>query len=450
MTDYDYDLFVIGAGSGGVRAARMAASFGAKVAVAEVGRLGGTCVNIGCVPKKLFVYASHVAPLLNDAEGFGWRIEAPQFDWPTLIANKNREILRLNGAYENLLRQAGVTILLGRAQLTDAHTVKINDQHLTARHILIAVGGRPFVPEFPGREHAIVSDHAFELPQLPRRILIVGGGYIAVEFACIFHHLGVHVTQLYRGDLFLRGFDDDCRTALAQQMRLDGVDLRFQLNVARIDKQDGIHTAQLTDGSRLEADLVMFATGRTPYTANLGLEQVGVELTQNGAVQVNTYSQSSMDCVYAVGDCTDRVMLTPVAIAEGAAVAQTLFNGNPTTITYDNIASAVFSQPPIGSVGLTEAQAREKFGAVDVYISRFRPMQYALSQRQEQAMMKLIVHRTTDRVLGAHMVGPGAGEIIQGLAIALKGGTTKAQFDATLGVHPTLAEEFVTMRQKRE
>jgi len=448
MTQYDYDLFTIGAGSGGVRASRVAASLGARVAVAEERYLGGTCVNVGCVPKKLLVYAAHYREEFHDAAGFGWTVGESRFDWSRLIANKNTEIQRLNGVYEKLLGNAGVEIINGSAHLVDAHTVAVGDKNFTAETILIAAGGWPSVPDIPGIEHVITSNEAFFLEQLPERIVVVGGGYIAVEFVGVFHGLGAQVTQLYRGPLFLRGFDDDVREALAEEMRKKGVDLRFDTNVSKIDKQNGALNVTLADGSAIQADVVMYATGRRPKIDGLGLEAAGVELNPYGAIVVDRYSRSSVSNIYAVGDCTDRINLTPVAIKEGQAFAETVFGGQPTKPDHTIVPSAVFSQPPIGSVGLTEAEAGEA-RPIDVYISRFRPMKHTLTGSEERTTMKLIVDRDTDRVLGCHMVGADAAEIIQGIAIALKCGATKAQFDATVGIHPTAAEEFVTMRDKR-
>jgi glutathione reductase (NADPH) len=446
---YDYDLFVIGAGSGGVRASRMAATFGAKVAVAEERDLGGTCVNVGCIPKKLLVYAAHFHDDFEDAAGFGWTVGERRIDWRVLIANKDREIERLNGVYRRLLQSAGVDIIEGRARLVDAHSVAVGSAQHSAEHILIACGGWPAMPDIPGIEHAITSNEAFHLDRLPERVLIVGGGYIAVEFATIFHGLGVDVTLLHRGPLFLRGFDDDVRSELAREMVKRGVALRFDGRVERIEMVNGACHAQLADGCVLEAEQIMFATGRLPNTRGLGLEDVGVTLNEKGAVVVDTYSRSTVPHIFAVGDCTDRLNLTPVAIAEGQAVAETLFHENPTAPDHTTVPTAVFSYPNIGTVGLTEAAARTRYGTVDVYTSTFRPLKHTLSGRDERTFLKLVVDAATDRVVGCHMLGPDAGEVIQGFAVALKCGATKAQFDATIGIHPTIAEEFVTMRQKR-
>jgi glutathione reductase (NADPH) len=445
---YDYDLFTIGGGSGGVRASRMAAQFGARVALAEERYLGGTCVNVGCIPKKLFVYASEFSEDFKDSAGFGWTVDARNFNWQTLIANKDREIARLNGVYEKVLVDNGVRILRARATIADAHTVVVGSERLTARYILVATGGWPSTPSIPGGELAITSNEAFFLPQFPSRVILVGGGYIGVEFAGIFHGLGAKVTLVHRGELFLRGFDDDLRRMLATEMGKREIELRFNSQVERIEKLPRGIRATLIDGAALEADLIMFATGRTPNTHDLGLERAGVKLDYEGAVVVDSYSCSSVTNIYAVGDCTDRMQLTPVAIAEGQAVAETLFHGNPQTPDYENVPTAVFCQPHIGTVGLTEAEARARYRAVDVYKSRFRPLKHTLGGREENSFMKLVVDRETDRVLGCHMLGDDAGEIIQGLAIALKCRATKAQFDATIGIHPTAAEEFVTMWTK--
>ena len=449
MASRDFDLFVLGAGSGGVRASRMSAGYGARVAVAEHAALGGTCVNVGCIPKKLLVYASMFREEWEDAAGFGWSAAEPRHDWATLIANKDREIARLNGVYGRLLDQAGVTRIEGRARIVDPHRVAVGDRIWSAEHILVATGGWPWLPDIPGIEHAITSNEAFHLPALPERVLIIGGGYIAVEFAGIFHGLGARVTQLYWRDLFLRGFDDDVRQSLAEALRKGGIDLRFDTNPVRIERaSDGSLRATLGDGTHIEADAILYATGRAPRTRDLGLEQVKVELAETGAVVVDRYSRSSVPSIFAIGDVTDRINLTPVALHEAMCLAKTLFGGRPTPVDHENVPHAVFSQPPVAAVGLTEAEARARHGEIDIYRSRFRELKHTLSGRDQQAMMKLVVQRATDRVLGAHMVGSYAGEIIQGVAIAVHMGATKAQFDATLGIHPTSAEEFVTMRQK--
>ena len=446
MARFDFDLFTIGAGSGGVRASRMAASYGARAAVAEERYLGGTCVNAGCIPKKLLVYAAHYAEDFADASGFGWSAGPRTLDWATLMANKDREIARLNTVHEQLLDEAGVRRFEGRARLIDPHTVEIGGTRFTAAHVLVATGGWPRLPDIPGIEHGISSNEVFHLKELPERVIVVGGGYIAVEFAGIFHGLGVTTTLLYRGDLFLRGFDDDVRTALAEAMREKGVDVRFGVNTVALEKQAAGVRARLSDGSTLVADQVLFATGRAPNTADLGLEACAVALDGAGAVVVDAFSRSSVPSIFAVGDVTNRLNLTPVAIHEGMALAATLFADRPTALDYENVPSAVFSQPAVGTVGLSEAAARAHYGAIDVYRSSTRPLRHALSGRKEKMMVKLVVDRASQRVVGAHMVGPDAGEIIQGVAIALKCGATKATFDATIAIHPTAAEEFVTMR----
>ena len=446
MAKHDYDLIVIGGGSGGVRAGRVAARYGARVALAEERYLGGTCVNVGCIPKKLLVYASHYGEEFENAAGFGWMVREPRFDWARLIANKNREIARLNGVYRQLLEEAVVEILTAHARLVDAHTVEVAGRQVSAAHILIATGGWPVKPGIPGAEHAITSNEAFFLERLPGRIAIVGGSYIACEFAGIFHGMGSRVTQLYRGPLFLRGFDRDLRATLAEEMRKKGVELRFDADVARIEKAASGLAATLATGEQIEVDQVMFATGRAPNTSGIGLEAAGVRLNAKGAVEVDAYSRSSVPHIYAVGDVTDRLNLTPVAIAEGQAFAETVFNDSPTKPDHANVPSAVFSQPELASVGLSEETARRRLGAVEIYRASFRPLKHTLSGRDERAMMKLVVERGSDRVVGAHMVGEGAAEIIQGLAVAIKAGATKRDFDRTVGIHPTAAEEFVTMR----
>lgn len=446
MAKYDFDLFVIGGGSGGVRAARMSAQFGARVALCEDRYMGGTCVNVGCVPKKLLVYGSHFAEECEDAAGYGWSVAKPAFDWTRMIAGKDKEIARLNGIYRSLLDNAGVTVIDGRGRLVDEHTVEVDGKRHSSEYILVATGGWPSVPELPGKEHIITSNEAFHLESLPPRIAIVGGGYIAVEFAGIFQGFGSQVTQLYRGPLFMRGFDDDARRFLAGEMRKKGVDLRFNINVERIEKgKDGLRLS-LNDGSRITTDLVMYATGREPNTAGLGLEELGVKCNWRGAVVVDELFRTNLPSIYALGDVTDNLQLTPVALAEGMALARTLFGGAPTTVDYENVATAVFSQPCLGSVGLTEEAARSHHGELTIYKSTFTPMKHTLTGRDEKTMMKLIVDKRTDVVVGVHMVGPMAGEIIQGIAIAVKCGATKEQFDATIGIHPTAAEELVTMR----
>ncbi|MFH6564701.1 MULTISPECIES: glutathione-disulfide reductase [Pseudomonas] len=445
---YEFDLFVIGAGSGGVRAARFAAGFGAKVAVAESRYLGGTCVNVGCVPKKLLVYGAHFADDFEQASGFGWTLGEANFDWATLIANKDREINRLNGIYRNLLVNSGVTLIEGHAKLTGPNEVEINGQRHTAKHILIATGGWPQIPEIPGHEHAISSNEAFFLKELPKRVLVVGGGYIAVEFAGIFHGLGAETSLLYRGDMFLRGFDGAVRKHLHEELTRRGMDVQFNADIERIDKQaDGSLKATLKDGRELIADCVFYATGRRPMLDNLGLENTEVKLDKRGFVEVDDLYQSAEPSILAIGDVIGRVQLTPVALAEGMAVARRLFKPEQyRAVDYRMIPTAVFSLPNIGTVGLSEEQAIEAGHKVQIFESSFRPMKLTLTECQERTLMKLVVDAQTDKVLGCHMVGPQAGEIVQGLAIALKAGATKQHFDETIGVHPTAAEEFVTMR----
>ena len=452
MKQFDYDLFVIGAGSGGVRAARVAAGFGARVAVAEADRPGGTCVIRGCVPKKLLVYAAHFREDLDDAAAYGWSADAT-FSWPTLIANKDREIARLEDIYRTLLKSAGASLYEGRATLVDPHTIEIAARRYTARHVLVATGGRPVRPEIPGTEFAITSDEAFQLAELPRRVLIVGGGYVGVEFGGIFHGLGAEVTIAYRGEQILRGFDDDVRHHLHDELVRKKLDVRLQCDLRSVERRgDGSLAATLvTAGTpqQLEVDAVLFATGRQPVTADLGLEAAGVQLDAYGAVIVDEFSRSSVPSIHAVGDVTNRVALTPVAIREGAAVATTLFGGQRVAVDHRDVPHAVFSQPPVGTVGLSEAAAAAAHDSVDVYTATFRPLKYTLSGRNERTLVKLVVDAASQRVVGAHMVGPDAPEIIQGIAIAVKAGLTKEQFDATVAVHPTAAEEFVTLRDKR-
>jgi len=450
MSEYDYDLFTLGAGSGGVRASRVAAGLGARCAVAEDHRVGGTCVIRGCVPKKLLTYAAHFAQDFEDAAGYGWTVQRPEFSWPTLIAAKDREIARLEGIYRSLLAQSGVTAIDGRAKILDPHTVEVAGRRYTARHLLVATGGWPTRPDFPGAELCITSNEAFELPELPRRVLIVGGGYIAVEFAGIFRGLGATVTLVHRGDQVLRGFDDDVRAHLATELVKHGLDLRLHATPQSVERQsDGTLRVVLRTAAGTEShvfDAVMLATGRAAATRGLGLAEAGVALDDAGGVVVDAYGASSVPSIHAVGDVTHRIALTPVAIREGSALAATLFGDRPTTVDHADIAHAVFSDPPIGAVGLTEGEARAVSDAVTVYKASFRPLKATLSGRDQKTLMKLVVDADTQRVLGAHMVGPDAPEIIQGIAIAVKAGLTKAQFDATVAVHPTAAEEFVTMR----
>jgi len=447
MAEQDFDLFVIGGGSGGVRAARMAAATGARVAIAEEYRYGGTCVIRGCVPKKLMSYAAHFHEDFEDAAGFGWAVEGARFDWARLIGNKDKEIDRLEGVYERLLSESGVDILRGHARLLDAHRIEVGERVFTAEIVLIASGGHPVFPAGHGWEHAISSNEVFHLDRLPPRVAVYGGGYVAVEFAGIFNGLGAQVTQVYRGAQILRGFDDDVRDTLAAEMVKKGIDLRVETTVDAVEKKGDELRLHLSDGTQHETDLVLAATGRRPNTGNLGLAAAGVALTDDGAVKVDDYSCTTQPNIYAVGDVTDRIALTPVAIAEAMAFVDTVFRGVPRAMDHENVASAVFSHPPVSTVGLTERRARERFAAVDIYRSTFRPLKHTLSRRNEKTMMKLVVDRATDRVLGAHMVGLDAPEIVQGVAVAIKAGATKSMFDATVGIHPTAAEEFVTLRQ---
>ena len=444
---YDFDLVVIGAGSGGTRASRLSAGFGARVAVVEEGRLGGTCVNVGCIPKKLFVYASHYGEDFADAAAYGWDVGPRRFDFARLRKHKDAEIARLNGVYARILDEAGVTRIDGRARLEGPHTVAVGERHLSAEHILIATGGWPSLPKTTGIEHALSSNEVFALDALPERVVVVGGGYIAVEFAGIFHGMGAATTQLYRGDLFLRGFDGDVRRALASEMKKRGIDLRFGSDVTRIEKTGGGLRLTLSDGSRLDTDAVLYATGRAPNTRGLGLEALGAKTGAGGEIVVDDYSRSSVPSVWAIGDVTDRLNLTPVALHDGICFARTVFGGTPTKPDHRDVPTAVFSTPSIGSVGLTEEEARESHGDVPVFRSSFKPLRHTLTGRDEQTLVKLVVDRASDRVLGAHMLGPEAGEIIQGLGIAVKCGVSKAQLDSTIGIHPTTAEEFVTLRQ---
>ena len=448
MSDYDFDLFVIGAGSGGVRASRMSAAHGIRVGIAESNFLGGTCVNVGCVPKKLLVYGSHFHEDFEDAAAYGWDVEAQGFDWSRLIENKNTEISRLNGIYRNILDNAGVTLYEARAEFIDNHTLKVGDETITAETILVAVGGWPALPEIPGIEHAISSNEIFFLPEKPKRFVAVGGGFIAVEMAGVMNGFGSETTLLYRGPKILRGFDEDVRDTVSAEVQKKGIDLRTGVNIEKIEKTDDGLKLTLTDGSILMTDQVLYATGRAPKVTGLGLENAGVETNAKGVIAVDDYSRTNVPNIYAIGDVTDRVNLTPVAIHEGMAFAATVYGGKPTKVDHENIPSAVFSQPPVGTVGMSETEAREAFGEVDIYRSTFKPMKHTLTGRDEKTMMKLIVNPATDVVVGAHMVGPEAGEIIQGIGIAVKLGATKAQFDQTVGIHPTAAEEFVTMREK--
>jgi glutathione reductase (NADPH) len=450
MSTFDYDLFVVGGGSGGVRAARVAAGHGAKVAIAEEYRFGGTCVIRGCVPKKLLVYASRFRDDFEDAVGFGWSGTAAKFHWPTLIANKDAEITRLEGIYRSLLEKAGVRAMTGRAELVDGHTliVQPGNRRVTARVILIATGGRPVLTEIPGIGHAITSNEAFHLDQLPASIIVVGGGYIAIEFACIFQAFGVATTLLYRGPKILRGFDEDLRDSLTAELLKRGIDVVCGTQIAKIDKGWTGLTATLTDGRTIDASQIMYATGRKPNTAGIGLEAAGVALGLKGQIAVDTQSRSSVTNIYAIGDVTDRVNLTPVAIREGHAFADSVFGNKPTLVDHELVPTAVFSTPEVGTVGLPEHIAREGYPKLDIYKARFRPLKHTLSGRDERMLIKLVVDGDSDRVLGCHVLGPDAAEIVQVAAIALRVKATKADFDATMALHPTVAEELVTMREK--
>jgi glutathione reductase (NADPH) len=449
MDSFDFDLFTIGAGSGGVAASRRAASYGARVAIAEAWRVGGTCVLRGCVPKKLLVYGTHFAHEMEDARGFGWDVSGT-LDWGKLVAAKNAETARLEGIYRTMLDNSKVETFLGAAKLVDAHTVAIGDKRITAKYILIATGGRPERPTIPGIANSITSNEALDLTALPRRITIVGGGYIAVEFAGIFRAAGAEVTLVVRGAKILRGFDEDMRDHLTSELVRQGIEIRANSKVAHIDKIGWILRAALEDGSSLDTEQIMYATGRVPNADGLGLEEIGVVRDKAGAVAVDEWQQTSVPGIYAVGDVTNRVNLTPVAIAEGRGLAETLFNANPTTVDHNDIASAVFSQPPVGTVGLSQGDAERLLGidGVDIYSAVFRPMKHTLSGRQEKTLMKLVVEAATGRVRGLHMVGADAPEIAQAFAVAVKAGLTKKDFDRTIAVHPTAAEEFVLMRDK--
>lgn len=457
MRDFDFDLFVIGGGSGGVRAARMAAQRGVRVALAEVAAMGGTCVNVGCIPKKLYSYAAHYADSFEESHGFGWVGEAPRLDWDVLKTNRAREISRLNGVYNHLLKSSGVQIIEDWATLTGKHTVEVAGKTYSAKHILIATGGTPTVPDVPGREHVITSNDIFDLSPFPKRLLVVGGGYIGCEFASIFNGLGSQVTLLHRGVQILRGFDEDVRTFIASEMVKTGVTLHLNTDVAAIERsQDGEGGAgrlnvRLLDGSVIAADAVLYATGREPLTGGLGLDTAGVAVNDAGAIEVNAHYQTSVPSIYAVGDVTARLQLTPVALGEAMVVVDHLLGAQagkqPRQMSYDFIPTAVFTHPNIGTVGYTEDEACEKFGQITVFRSDFRALRHTLSGSTERTLIKLLVEDASDRVVGLHMVGPDAGEIVQGFAVAMKAGATKAIFDSTIGIHPTLAEEFVTMRE---
>ncbi|HEY5598670.1 MAG TPA: glutathione-disulfide reductase [Kiloniellales bacterium] len=442
----DFDLLVIGGGSGGVRAARMAAGTGARVAIAEEYRYGGTCVIRGCVPKKLLSYAAHFREDFEDAAGFGWTVEGARFDWPRLIANKDKEIARLEGVYERLLKDAGVAVYRGHGRLLDAHRVEIGEEIFRAETVLIATGAHPVFPPGHGWDQGISSNEAFHLPALPKRVAVYGGGYVAVEFASIFNGMGAAVTQIYRGAQILRGFDDDVRDTLAGELVIKGIDLRVETTIDRIEKTGGGLRLHLSGGETLEVDTVMAATGRRPNTENLGLAAAGIAVGTGGEIPVDAYSRTAQANIYAIGDVTDRLALTPVAIQEAMAFVDTVYRGTPRAMDHADVPTAVFSMPPVSTVGLTEVQARQVHGDVDIYRATFRPLKHTLSGRDEKTMMKLIVARASQKVVGAHMVGLDAPEIIQGVAIAIKAGASKQIFDATVGIHPTAAEEFVTMR----
>jgi len=450
MAEYDVDLFVIGAGSGGVRAARVAAGHGARVMIAEEYRVGGTCVIRGCVPKKLLVYASRFSLEFEDAAGFGWTVGSIKFDWPTLIANKDKEIARLEAAYRMNLERAKVDVVETRAVVEDAHTIRLlkNGARIRAETILLANGGHPVLPEIPGVEHAITSNEAFQLAELPRRIVIQGGGYVAAEFGCLFHGLGVDVTLVHRGDEILRGFDDDVRRHLREEMIGRGIKVILGEKIGAIEKKNGGLQVTLLGGERHPADQVMFAIGRTPNTKNIGLDAAGVRMNDDGAVAVDEFSCSSAPSIYAIGDVTNRIQLTPVAIREGQAFADTVFGNKPTKADHVNVPSAVFAEPEIGVVGLSEAGAREAGHAVDIYREQFRPLKATLSGRPTSVLMKLVVEQRTERVLGVHIVGEAAAEMVQVAAIAVRMGATKHDLDATVALHPTAAEELVTLRNK--
>ena len=432
-----------------MRAARVSAGYGAKVAIAESHRFGGTCVNVGCIPKKLFSYAAHFREDFEIARGYGWSVGEIRFDWPTLLTNKDREIARLNGLYERVLSLAGVEILRGRATILNPHAVQINGRSFTAKHILVATGSWPQVPAIPGREHAITSNEAFHLERLPKRAIVVGGGYIAVEFASIFHGLGVETTLAYRGKRLLRGFDAELGERLGEEMATKGMAIHYGAEPTAIARgADGTLDVSYGDGARQETDLVLFATGRRPNSADLGLEAAGVKLAVDGAIIVDKYSGTSVDSIHAIGDVTNRINLTPVATAEAMWLAKTLFKNEPTAVDHQNVPTAVFANPNLATVGLSEEKARARFGAVDIYKTSFRALKLTMTDRKERVFMKLVVDRASQAVVGAHMLGPDAGEVIQGVAIAVKLGATKAQFDATIGIHPTVAEEFVTLRER--
>lgn len=446
MTQYDYDLFVIGAGSGGVRAARTASKMGVRVAIAENRDLGGTCVNVGCVPKKLFVYASQFQEEFVAAKGFGWSIESPQFNWQHLLQQKNKEIARLQDIYGNLLSDSGVVLIEGQASLVNDHTVRVGDKTFHCERILIATGGKPSIPDIPGKEFISSSNEMFALEQLPKRLLIVGGGYIAVEFAGIMNGLGVETTLCYRGNKLLRGFDEDIGDFITQEMDKKGVNILLNTDITAINKTKNSLISS-TNKQQIESDLILYATGRTPNIEHLGVDMLEIKLSENGAIKVNDNYQTNITSIYALGDVTNRVNLTPVATAEAMSLVSRLYSDHYSPVDYDNIPTAVFCQPTIGTVGLTETEAKNMHADIDIYQSVFKAMKNTLSGIEEKTLMKMIVKRSSDKVLGIHMVGPDAGEIIQGMAVAIRAGATKAIFDSTIGIHPTAAEEFVTMRQ---
>jgi glutathione reductase (NADPH) len=449
MPTFDFDLFVIGGGSGGVRAARMAAQTGARVGLAEAADLGGTCVNVGCIPKKLYSYAAGYAEAFEESAGYGWTLKEPEFDWAHLKSQRAKEITRLNGIYASLLKNSGVTLVTGWAQLADAHTVEIGGKRHTARHLLVATGGTPFVPDIAGREHIVTSDAMFDLDPFPKRLLVVGGGYIACEFASIFNGLGSKVTQLHRRAHLLTGFDDDVRQFVANEMGKAGVDVRLNCDVTSVARNAHGHglTVTLARGQQLEADTVLFATGRVPNTQGLGLEAAGVKLDERGAIAVDAHYRTSVPSIHAVGDVSTRVQLTPVALAEAMVVVDELFGKGKRRLDYEFIPTAVFTHPNIGTCGYSEIDARAKFGEVTVFSSEFKSLRHTLSGSTERTFMKLVVDKASDRVVGLHMVGADAGEVVQGFAVAMRAGATKAIFDSTVGIHPTAAEEFVTMRE---
>lgn len=445
--EYQYDLFVIGAGSGGVRASRFAAQAGAKVAVAETKDLGGTCVNVGCIPKKLYSYAAQFNEAFNDATGYGWSVGETTLDWDVLKKNRGQEISRLNGIYDNLIKNSGAELIRGWASIVDANTVEVDGKQYTAKHILVAPGGWPRVPDVLGKEFIITSNEVFDLEPFPKRFLIVGGGYIACEFASIFNSLGSELTLVYRGEQILRGFDQDVRKHISDEIVKAGIDLRVETEVAAIEKVGESYKVQFNNGGSVEVDAVMYATGREPRTEGLGLENVGVELGDRGEVKVDEHYRTSVPSIFALGDVTDRIQLTPVATGEAMVLIDHLFGNGERKLSYDYIPTAVFTHPNIGTVGYTEEEARKKFSEVVIYRSEFRALKHTLSGNTARTLMKLIVDKATDKVVGLHMVGDDAGEITQGFAVAMKAGATKADFDSTIGIHPTAAEEFVTMRQ---